>query len=462
MLAVFIFGSSVSRAQETTEAVENNPVQAQPEAVNIPAKATSPANCFDYYKFQSVQVSLGTDKDVYLPGEKVTLKGDLINGNDYPVVDGNVFVRVSEKNPNYVSQGQFIIDETILGTDVNLDAKERKAVEYQWTIPQGVKKGDYRVDFFFSAGKKFNLGGLPFTNEIIVGFADFQINSKSNANIFFDKAGTKVDGQKYNHIGNWPSIEAGKSVEIIQPIKNIFNEKKTVQVQYDLYFWDSLNEKDKISSKTEEISVPANGSANLKYVVDSMNDSVYMLKITATSGDYKSIVNIRLTSDQERARLNYPAINKFPIQKGNNFTLFSCFHNTSWRNTSGTVKLALYDKDGDLVDQMEYKGDITGAMMADKKDITAEKDYDYLQLKAQVLDKNGKVVDEYETIYDCGKLNSSACLSAFGKKEGVPERKTAMSMAIAINKTLIALVILAIVLIVILMVVIVRRKKLNN
>jgi hypothetical protein len=406
-----------------------------------------------------VQVSLGTNKDVYNPGEKVTLKGDLINGNDYPVVDGNVFVRISEKNPNYVSQGQFIIDETILGADVKLDAKERKAVEYQWTVPQGIKKGDYRIDFFFSAGKKFNLGGLPFTNEIIVGFADFQINSKSNANILFDKAGTKVDGQKYNHIGNWPSIEAGKSVEIIQPIKNTFNEKKTVNMQYDLYFWDSLNEEDKISSKTEEVSVPANGSANLKYTVDSMKDSVYMLKITATSGDYKSIVNIRLTSDQEHARLNYPAINKFPIQKGNDFTLFSCFHNTSWGNTSGTVKLALYDRSGDLVDQVEYKGDITGAMMADKKDITANDDYDYLQLKAQVLDKDGKVVDEYETVYDCSKINSNACLSAFGKKEGVPERKSAVSMAISANKTLIALVILAILLIVILAVVIAKRKR---
>lgn len=446
MLALFALCPLVSQAQEVVA----------PQADILPVQTPSPANCFDYYKFQSVQVSLGTEKDSFQAGEEVILKGDLLNENTYPVVDGNVFIRISEKNPNYTSEGQFIVDEFIALSNVNLDANERKPVETKWQIPEGIKKGEYRADFFFSVGKKYNLGGLPFTNEIIVGFTEFQINSQNAGTIMFDKSKTTVDSKKYNHIGSWPMIELNAKAEIVQPIKNSSKESKKIKINYDLYFWDSLNEKDKISSKTDEITLAPNKTYDLKYTIDSMKDSVYMLKITAASDDLQSIVNIRLVSDQVHPRLNYPAITKFPLQKGDNFTLFSCFHNTSFQDAKGKVVLSLLDKDGKQVDQLEYSGDISGAMMADKKDITAKNNYDYLKLKAQVLDGNNKTVDEYEAIYDCSKLNSNACLSAFDKKEDVPEQKAATA---AVSKTLIALIILGIILSIILVALITKRKR---
>lgn len=378
-------------------------------AINLPAQITSPADCFDYYKFQSVQVSLGADKDTYKPGETIKFKGELINQNNYPVVDGYVFVRIGRKNPNYITEGNFTIDELIPIKDINLDANEKKETAFEWTVPTNAAAGDYRSDFFFSVGKKFNLGGLPFTNEVVVGGTEFKITSNNNLYLSFDKSVTKINGEKYNHIGNWPLIEPNAKVDITQPLKNTYKIEQKVIVQYDLYFWDSLNEKDKITSSQEEIIIPANSSTDLTYTVPEMKDSVYLLKITATAQDQKSIANIRLTSDQAHPKINYPAITKFPLQKGDNETIFSCFYNAAPSNASGQISVVLEDNKGNQLEKMEYNGDISGAMMADKKEFTAQKGYSWIKLTAILKDKDGKITDQYETIYDCAKINSSDC-----------------------------------------------------
>ncbi len=365
----------------------------------------SPVDCFGYYHFQSVQVSLETNKNVYKPGEIIKFSGDLINENDYPVFDGYVFVRVSRKNKNYTEEGNYIIDEFIPLKHIVLDANQEKKVAFNWKVPQGLAGGEYQTDFFFSVGKKFNLGGLPFSNEVIIGFSEFSVNSPNKSYISFDRSATKVNGEKYHHIGNWPVVDPGTKVTITQPLLNTFNENKTVDINYDLYYWDSLNEKDKIKSTKEAKTIPANSSIQLKYVIPKVERSVYYLRIAAKSGDQKSIVNIRVVSPIESPRINYPAITKFPLKKGDKFTLFSCFHNTSGLNTKGHIIVSLFDKAGKEVGRMDYNGKISSAMMADKTDLTAQKDYNYLKLTAKLYDRDNKLVDSYESIYDCKPLH---------------------------------------------------------
>jgi len=94
--------------------------------------------------------------------------------------------------------------------------------------------------------------------------------------------------------------------------------------------------------------------------------------------------------------------------------LFSCFHNTNNLNTQGKVEVILKDREGKIVEQFAYQGDISSAMMAQKKDFSANKDYDYLTIDAKVYDKAGKLVDAYQTIYDCQKINKCFAKSAEG------------------------------------------------
>ncbi|MBI5742434.1 MAG: hypothetical protein HZA25_01165 [Candidatus Niyogibacteria bacterium] len=413
--AVFFSGAHLAVAKAMPSPIDDLVIDeilapTKGDGAEVATTATGPS-CFDYYHFQSVQVSVNTDKDKYAASDKVVFSGELINQNDYPVVDGYVFVRVSKDNSNYLTEGRHIVDEFFGAEKVTLDAGATKNIQFDWRIP-AVSAGKYHADYFFSVGKKFNLGGLPFSNEVIIGSADFAVES-NNDWIYFDRAGTQVNGAKYVHIGGWPMVDPGSAATITQPIKNTFKQAQKISVKYELYRWDSLLAEDKISEKSENVSVPANSSAALSYTIPVISEPVYYLKITATTGDQQSIVNIRVVSDLERPRLNYPAITKFPLAKGDAYTLFSCFHNSSGVDTSGKVLLTLSDKDGQKVQRMEYDGKITSMMMVDRSDLTAAKAYDYLKLKATVLDKNGKTVDDYEAVYDCNAIDASKCQKTY-------------------------------------------------
>jgi hypothetical protein len=373
----------------------------------ITEEKTSPA-CFDYYTFQSVQVSLGTQKDYFEPGELVTMTGEVINENDYPIVDGNVFVRVSRRNGNYLDEGNFVIDEFFAIEHMEISANGTAELSFDWMIPEGASATEYVFDYFFSVGKRFNLGGLPFSNEVIIGNSTFRVISQNQDFLSFDRSGTKVNGKKYAHIGNWPEILPGQEVVITQPLTNTFDESQEVDVTYDLYFWDSLHPDDLVSSTKDVVTIPANGSMDLTYTIPEMNDSVYYLKITATSGDHSSIVNVRMSSNQGHARLNFPAIDQFPVKKGEDFTLFSCYHSASNVPAEGKVLVTLLDENNDQIAHAQHDGMIMSEMSVITQNIKAEKDHDYFTLIAEIYDEKGSLVEKYETVYDCASFGLCA------------------------------------------------------
>jgi hypothetical protein len=248
------------------------------------------ADCSDYYRLQSVQISAGPSKGVFAPGENVNFSGEIINENSYPVFDGYVFVRISEENPNYIKEGNNIKDEFIVAGPLAIDATSSKPINFSWTIPTNLKKGNYRADYFFSVDKKYSLGGLPFTNNFIVGLSTFSVNSTTTNGVSFDRSGTKVNGYKYNHIGNWQTTDPGTTtpkqiitkdseVVITQPLVNSTKTISTTKISYELYFWDSLNQKDLLTSSTEEVTLKAGETKILKYIVPKANQTVYYLKL---------------------------------------------------------------------------------------------------------------------------------------------------------------------------------------
>ena len=306
-------------------------------------------SCFDYYKFPSIQISLGKSKDIYAPKENIEIQGDITNENDYPVVDGTLFARVARKNQNYKTEGNHIIDEFIAIPNIELDRKEKKHVSFAWKVPEVIPADDYAMSFFFSVGKKFNLAGLPFTNEVVGSSFNFSTEGTTGPRIEFDRAKTEINGTPYRHIGNWPEFDMGERVTVSQPLNNESIITQTVEVTYDLYYWDTLNEQDRIDTKKETIQISPKSSHVLHYEIPKMTETVYLLHMRAVGADEQSIVNIRLLGRGERARIGYPAITAFPLQKGLPFVLFSCFHSTM-TDSAGTLRLELHDKSNTVVD----------------------------------------------------------------------------------------------------------------
>jgi hypothetical protein len=367
-------------------------------------------SCFDYYKFPSVQVIVSADKNIYVPGDNINFQGFLENENNYPIVEGNVFVRISRSDDGHSVGGREVVEEFLGAENVAIDAKSQKSIGFAWRAPRDVVSGDYRAEYYFSVGKKFNLGGMPFMNGMWVSFADFQIKDGEAGGISFDRTATKVNNVAYQPMGGQLPVSENSAINIYQSIKNTGSKEARIKISYDLYRWDSLFANDKLKSDAEEIAVPALGHYELKYSIPKVTEPVYYLKITAIAGTQKSIINIRLTSNLERPRFNLPGISKFPLRNNDGFTIFTCLHNTAWIDTAGMASIVITDSDGAEVGRLEYSGPITANMMAKQVNLTAKKDYNYLHLRALLFDKNGQEVDRYEAVYDCEAINPMGCV----------------------------------------------------
>ena len=385
-------------------------------ANTIPAKTDGEiADCFDYYRFPSVQTSFDALQESYEPGQKVYFKGNLINENDYPIADGYLFVRIARFNENYTREGHDIADEFFAKSGPQgrekfyLDGNEKKTVVFDWNVPENLPEGNYEASFSFVVGKKMNLAGLSFTNEVNAGSAEFKVKKSALGakRVFLEKSSFAVNGEKYNHIGLWPQLGKGAKAEVAGKLKNETSKKENIRLVYDLYYWDGLDDKNKTSSRSEDITVAPNSSHFFKYVIPKMDETVYFLRVTAIAGNnQKSIVNLRLLSEQERPRINFFSPMKFPVLAGETMTNFVCFHNTAGRAANGKVTMNVFDESGNKVETLGYEGEITGGIMAVKKETTAKKNYGYLRMAASVTGADDNISDSYEMIYDCKNMDS--------------------------------------------------------
>ncbi len=140
-------------------------------------------DCFKYYKFQSVTTTISSDKLQYQPEGGVIFSGKISNQNRYPIFDGYLFVRISKIRKDFDKQGNDIIDEFVAKKNLTLNPNSSQGISFQWIVPTNLAEGKYRADFFFSVGKKFNLAGLPFTNEVVGGTSEFTVTSTVKNNI---------------------------------------------------------------------------------------------------------------------------------------------------------------------------------------------------------------------------------------------------------------------------------------
>lgn len=371
------------------------------------------------YKFQSTSVSFIPEDDAvgreYEVGSTINFVGYVENTNEYPIVDGYVFARLGYENDDFNTEGSNVIDEFIIAEGINIDAKSKESLEFEYTLSNNLPSGEYRMDFFYSVDKRFNLGGLPFTNEITNGYTNFVISGLGNASIALEKSETLFNSNAYRHIGSWPRISSEDLIFINQPLYNNTDEDIEVSITYDLYFWDSLDESDLIESTTETMVVPANSSVELIYEREGFDRSVGYLKITASSDDLQSIVNLRFVTDLNDTKLNYAAVDTFPILKGESFGLFGCAYNTTGREEGLEMEVTLKDSKDRVVAGGIYIGDLGTRVEGFMTESVSEKDYDYLSLHTEVRDSEGNVLDSYDTEYDCKILNSEACVELLKK-----------------------------------------------
>lgn len=417
---ILFFGvSALFSVSRQAEAEELPPVSApvEGESKTVPLKNVGDGNFQDYYHFGKISVELQAVKNVFQAGEEAKFSGFLINDNEYPIFSGQVYVQILQQNEkDSVENGDHLRDQFFVEKIIAFSAGESQPFGFSWKVPQNLPSDKYKAVFSFVVAKKYNMAGLSFVNNIYAGIAPFEIKNEPDgqSRILIDRSNVLLNGQKIIQRAFIPVIRGEKDVRYEVPIKNLSGEKRDIVLTQTLYYWDGLDGQNKISEKSETVTFGSNQTYIFKYEQKEISQPVYFLVLEARDGDAKSIINLRLGTDKNpRARINYSGLTKFPLKKGESYVFFTNFHSVSEVAASqNEVIVSLKDKKGKIIETLNYRGDIPGDIQLKKKELKADKNYDYLVINSAVKNKNGEIIDSASIILDAAQLSASR--SAFG------------------------------------------------
>lgn len=403
-------------------------------------------SCFDYYTFGSVQVSVSPQVEGTVSGVPITFAGTLDNSNPYPVVDGAVYMkifRLSEDGELPVN-GYDVVWQGFVAEDITLQASSSAPIEFSWGIPSALPTGSYQAAFFFTSAKRFNLQGLPFTDDVVGNSVDFSVVGELEDTISFNKDAVTVGGQDYYFAAFTPKVDKGVPIEVATVLKNDTEQLQTVPVTITTYAWDQQREENVVATNEAVVSVPAGSSAPVTHTVTDVTSSVYLVIFEAEYLDTKSVLNVRFTRENiPSVRLNFPAVTNYPLIKGEETTIFSCLHAAGTMNVvkGGRMELTITDDNtGQAIYSYTYEGDITGAMMAAGEVFTPVTTYDNFTLNAKLY-RDNVLIDEVEMTYSCNEL-SGECIPVVATS--LPTIADSKTQPLALLVILLALISLAI------------------
>ncbi len=380
-----------------------------PVATTTPPAGT--VNCFAYYTFGSVSVQLASRAGIS-PGQTATISAIISNNNPYPLVNGQLYVKIFRKQDNQSDfiQGGNIVDQFVAIDNVTLDAHQQKILNFSWTVPSNAVAGDYKIVPYFETDKRYNLLGLSFTDDVAGVPYEFTLKGAS-AEVSFDKNSILLNNIPYQVIAAAPIIASTTNPEIDVNLVNTTSKAVSVPIVWRVYYWDGLLDGHLLHTENQTVSVGPNASAKASYTVTDNDHSVYFVIAEADNGDSKSIVDVRFAKDgHPEARINFPSLTSFPIEQGTGTSIFSCLHSTSAQTIEGgKLVLTLTDlTDGSVIDTHEYDGQITGDMMGVADAFTPKKTYDKVMLTA-ALSVGGVPVESVSTTYDCSVIDPDKC-----------------------------------------------------
>lgn len=408
---LIVLTAPIATSQEIDDVVEVPvlPDEAYEVFSDAPAGTVS---CFDHYTFNSVQTSLRPQIGQAVSGASITFSGTIKNNNPYPVVDGSLFVKIFKyRTFEKDTHGPDVVDEFFVIKDVSIDAYSEIPIRFSWDIPAHATTGNYAAATFFSTSRKFNLLGLPFTDDVIGERILFTVSGESSGAVMFAKDSVRVAGNQYFFAAFPPRVKSSEVVPVSARVTNTTNKPQKASITWTVYYWDAQLRENIIDETTQAVVVPANSESAITVSVTNTDYPVYYVVGKLKWKDTKSIVGIRFVRDGvDRPRINFPGIDQFPLVAGKKTNLFACLHNTGDTPLlkEGSLEIILSDKDWNPIAEYSYKGSVTGEMVGISKEFTPRQSYDYVQLDARMYHK-GVFVDEANLIYDCKKINPVRC-----------------------------------------------------
>jgi len=382
---------------------------------------SSPVQCFDYYTFGSVNAPIHADVSNPVAGTEVEFTVKLTNNNPYPVVDANVYVKLFRERPAQEQSAQLahLVDQFQAIEGVTIPASTTREHTFTYDIPAALPSGEYKMVTFVSTAERYNLLGLPFTDDVIGDSTTLTIVGDQEGMVQWDRDQVLVDLQQHFFASFIPEVSPTEPVRISAPIHNELDTPIDGQLTWKVYHWDQQNQANLIDTTSRPISIAAGDTIPATFTLENTDHAVYVVVGEVEYEGATSLINVRFArTDISEIRLNYPGVMSYPLVEGEENTLFSCVHSASSFNLvpDSRLDLTLSDAQGNEIHSYTYEGSVSSAMMGVANTFVPQQSYDTFTLSA-ALYQNDTLVEEVSFHYDCTELSDDVCVATTDDKQ---------------------------------------------
>ena len=191
-----LLSSPLSARAQSDDTPPPSPSLGNATPVDLPGTVS----CFDYYHFGSVQVDINPTVSSAVSGTPITFTGVIKNANTYPIVDGEVYIKIFHQrgDGSKDSNGPDVVEQYYALEGISIPAGGSKPVDITWNIPAYAASGSYKVATFFTVSRKFNLLGLTFTDDVVGNTATFRVSGEQSGAVGFKKDAVTAGGEQYH------------------------------------------------------------------------------------------------------------------------------------------------------------------------------------------------------------------------------------------------------------------------
>jgi uncharacterized protein YxeA len=407
-------------------------------------------DCFDYYHFGSVISELSARVEKVSPDSsqmKVIFTGNIKNANPYPLVDLDIYVKISRRQKSEANQMQnagLLVDQFTAVKGLVISGNSEKMVTFTWMVPNGTVPGNYELGTYAIVNQKYNLSGLSFTDDVVGGKMSFIIPGTSNGEVEWDKNKVMMNGIQYHFAAFIPQFTMNESVKVDAPLMNLTKIAQQSTITWKQYNWDGQREGELLNKKEETVTLSPGEKKSISYTATKYTGAVtYLVADVETSGVH-SILDMRFARQGvTQARINFPSLMSFPLKSGKETTIFSCLHSVGPEVISGgKLVLSLTDENGKVITEDTYEGKIGSAMMGNAKKFIPTSDVNKAILTA-TLSLNGKIIETNKTVYDCAGIDPTSCTPS--PVSSLPQLTNNMTVNVTIIGAILVIVLLLVI-----------------
>lgn len=255
-------------------------------AVVIPAGISLGEGAYDG------DLDVTVDGDTFSPGETIAITVEAHNVDSYPVVNGYVVLELVRgcSTPTYPSQDlscDTVFDE-ITVDDINLGQQDDDTITVEYTLPEDLRSGTYRVDGYFRTDRSV-VQGVPHIY-LNPRYDSFEVDASGGDRpvLSIDRQDTRFRGvtdpvgawhPDHDNFRNteWPWIAGPVGVFVNHQvdevpgrivIENDADTVKNAELRLLVCGWDDTNCRDVVDNRTEPVTLDP-GSNTVDVAVDA-------------------------------------------------------------------------------------------------------------------------------------------------------------------------------------------------